>query len=46
LLVEVENQTLLLKKKRIDMLEERKNDRNRWWELIANEVVEFIDVLE
>ncbi|KAH0951157.1 hypothetical protein HN011_005522 [Eciton burchellii] len=35
LLVEVENQTLLLKKKRIDMLEERKNDRNRWWELIA-----------
>jgi len=46
LLVEVENQTLLLKKKRIDMLEERKNDRNRWWELIANGVVEFIDVLE
>jgi len=42
----VENQTLSLKKKHIDMLKERENDRHRWRELITNGVVEYMDPLE
>ncbi|ESO10500.1 hypothetical protein HELRODRAFT_158187 [Helobdella robusta] len=42
----VENQKLLLKKRHIDLLKERKHKNYGWQDLLANGVVEYIDTME
>ncbi|ESN95719.1 hypothetical protein HELRODRAFT_102505 [Helobdella robusta] len=42
----VENQKLLLKKRHIDLLKERKYKNYGWQDLVANGLVEYLDALE